>query len=232
MEDLKPSIDKSSSSYVHNKNNFLEKLKELRGQVSPEILETLKKAIIKEEFKRFNLPDSVLFSAIKTDDIPTIKNFIENNCTWHNERIIIHGNTLNPLLYAIHEGKNRDLIELLLKSGADANGKDSFKNTALHFAFMYKQLESIELIAEYSNSFNEYNLFGLTPLLLCFHSIYNRYASLRIISNTKNLEKNYLKKEIEQLKKIKLIFDNHHAQLPNNQSYNFLKWYEQIENNL
>ncbi|PCG19556.1 ankyrin repeat domain-containing protein [Brachyspira sp. G79] len=70
----------------------------------------------------------------------------------------------SPLQYAIFEG-NTNIINTLLKHGADINRKDSLGNNALMYAASYGNAEVIDTLLNYSsNSYRVVDIYGDTPL--------------------------------------------------------------------
>ena len=70
----------------------------------------------------------------------------------------------SPLQYAIFKG-NTNIINTLLKLGADINRKDSLGNNALMYAASYGSAEVIDTLLNYSsNSYRVVDIYGDTPL--------------------------------------------------------------------
>ncbi|CRF32722.1 ankyrin [Brachyspira suanatina] len=70
----------------------------------------------------------------------------------------------SPLQYAIFNG-NTNIINTLLKLGADINRKDSLGNNALMYAASYGSAETIDTILNYSsNAYRVVDVYGDTPL--------------------------------------------------------------------
>ncbi|PTY40060.1 ankyrin repeat domain-containing protein [Brachyspira hampsonii] len=70
----------------------------------------------------------------------------------------------SPLQYAIFKG-NTNIINTLLKYGADINRKDSLGNNALMYAASYGSAEVIDTLLNYSsNSYRVVDIYGDTPL--------------------------------------------------------------------
>ncbi|WP_020004838.1 ankyrin repeat domain-containing protein [Brachyspira innocens] len=70
----------------------------------------------------------------------------------------------SPLQYAIFKG-NINIINTLLKLGADINRKDSLGNNALMYAASYGSAEVIDTLLNYSsNSYRVVDIYGDTPL--------------------------------------------------------------------
>ena len=70
----------------------------------------------------------------------------------------------SPLQYAIFKG-NTNIINTLLRFGADINRKDSLGNNALMYAASYGSAEIIDTLLNYSsNSYRVVDIYGDTPL--------------------------------------------------------------------
>ncbi|PPS20615.1 ankyrin repeat domain-containing protein [Brachyspira murdochii] len=70
----------------------------------------------------------------------------------------------SPLQYSIFKG-NTNIINTLLKLGADINRKDSLGNNALMYAASYGSAEVIDTLLNYSsNSYRVVDIYGDTPL--------------------------------------------------------------------
>lgn len=70
----------------------------------------------------------------------------------------------SPLQYAIFKG-NTNIINTLLRYGADINRKDSLGNNALMYAASYGNAETIDTLLNYSsNSYRVVDIYGDTPL--------------------------------------------------------------------
>ncbi|WP_157153039.1 ankyrin repeat domain-containing protein [Brachyspira murdochii] len=70
----------------------------------------------------------------------------------------------SPLQYSIFKG-NTNIINTLLKYGADINRKDSLGNNALMYAASYGNAEVIDTLLNYSsNSYRVVDIYGDTPL--------------------------------------------------------------------
>ncbi len=70
----------------------------------------------------------------------------------------------SPLQYAIFKG-NTNIINTLLRFGADINRKDSLGNNALMYAASYGSAEVIDTLLNYSsNSYRVVDIYGDTPL--------------------------------------------------------------------
>ena len=70
----------------------------------------------------------------------------------------------SPLQYAIFKG-NTNIINTLLRFGADINRKDSLGNNALMYAASYGNAEVIDTLLNYSsNSYRVVDMYGDTPL--------------------------------------------------------------------
>ncbi|MEI0699376.1 ankyrin repeat domain-containing protein [Brachyspira intermedia] len=70
----------------------------------------------------------------------------------------------SPLQYAIFKG-NTNIINTLLRFGADINRKDSLGNNALMYAASYGNAEVIDTLLNYSsNSYRVVDIYGDTPL--------------------------------------------------------------------
>lgn len=78
---------------------------------------------------------TVFISAIKNNDISTIKRLIKGgaNVNVSNEfgQTPLH---MAAFLYAAHQQSGRELLELLIKCGADVNAKDKDNRTPLYYA--------------------------------------------------------------------------------------------------
>lgn len=70
----------------------------------------------------------------------------------------------SPLQYAIFKG-NTNIINTLLKLGADINRKDSLGNNALMYAASYGSAEIVDTLLNYSsNAYRVVDMYGDTPL--------------------------------------------------------------------
>ena len=84
-----------------------------------------------------------MFNVIKSNDIKKIEEIIKKDRTLLNK---LNNNGLS-LLHILVIKKNIKIIELLLKNGADVNIKSiKTKRTPLHFAYIYQNNESDEII--------------------------------------------------------------------------------------
>ena len=71
---------------------------------------------------------------------------------------------VSPLQYAIFKN-NTNIINTLLKHGADINRKDSLGDNALMYAARFSSTEVIDTILNYSsNSYRVVDIYGNTPL--------------------------------------------------------------------
>ena len=71
-----------------------------------------------------------------------------------------NGNTL--LIYAV-KSNAEDITKFLLDSGANTNIENVYHNTALHYAFSYKNYKVADLLTNYGAKENIINKFGRTP---------------------------------------------------------------------
>ena len=80
------------------------------------------------------------------------------------------GEGITPLQWASSHG-NVVLMEVLLKNGADINHKGPNNNTALHYAVLYEQLDSVVCLLE-NGAVQTLNNFNFMPIhLACLKSV-------------------------------------------------------------
>ena len=100
--------------------------------------------------KLITINDTKLFIELYQQKIKQINiNHIDQN-----------GNTL--LIYAV-KSNAEDITKFLLDSGANTNIENVYHNTALHYAFSYKNYKVADLLTNYGAKENIINKFGMTP---------------------------------------------------------------------
>ena len=99
---------------------------------------------------------------IETSFIPAYHVYFDESRTEFTGNVYL--GDASPLQYAIFKGNN-NIINALLKSGADINRKDSLGNNALMYASSYGNAEIIDTLLNYSsNSYRVVDIYGDTPL--------------------------------------------------------------------
>ena len=85
--------------------------------------------------------DKNIFENIKNNSIENIKFNLEDI-----NKIDRMGRT--PLIYAIVQRKTRDMIETIIKYGANLELRDKLGDTALKKAIKFKRIDVVELLIE------------------------------------------------------------------------------------
>jgi ankyrin repeat protein len=71
------------------------------------------------------------------------------------------------LMYALADGLEHEIIQLLIERGADVNHFDKQKWTPLHIAASYQNLEAVKILIENQADIDAQDKFGNTPLWRC-----------------------------------------------------------------
>lgn len=99
--------------------------------------------------------------ALTEADWNKVKELIESNPDLAKEK---DGNGFTPLHYAVAYNGNKDIIELLLKSGASMEAKDNkYGHTPLHTAAFWGNIEMLELLLEKGANLKEEDYLKRTP---------------------------------------------------------------------
>lgn len=101
---------------------------------------------------------SELHNAANRGDLSYVKNYVSRSTTYVNVNIVDEKSKLTPLHLASYKGFV-DIMEELIKNGADVNLRDNLGRTALHFACIRGNLEGVKLLVE---SGADINLVDLT----------------------------------------------------------------------
>jgi len=117
-----------------------------------------------------------IWTAITNRDTERVKKIIKENPNVVNLK---GDDGLTPLYYAVRV-KNKEIIDLLIKNGADVNARNNIKETPLYYAIFYgNDTEIMELLIENGADVNVKSLGGYTPL----HHITTRDAALLLMEN-------------------------------------------------
>lgn len=95
--------------------------------------------------------DKNIFENIKNNSIENIKFNLEDI-----NKIDRMGRT--PLIYAIVQRKTRDMIETIIKYGANLELMDKLGDTALKKAIKFKRIDVVELLIEYGANIQSENI--------------------------------------------------------------------------
>ncbi|KAJ3121223.1 hypothetical protein HK100_012461 [Physocladia obscura] len=95
---------------------------------------------------------------------------IDNLETLINKGLIIDADGQTPLISAIQRN-DMDILDLLLRKGANVNAVDFNKNSALHVAAATGTDQQCEMILFHNPKLEEENTFGCTPFLYAVSSI-------------------------------------------------------------
>ena len=115
---------------------------------------------------------------IETSFIPAYHVYFDESRTEFTGNVYL--GDASPLQYAIFKGNN-NIINALLKSGADINRKDSLGNNALMYASSYGNAEIIDTLLNYSsNSYRVVDIYGDTPLHYAIEKGYNSTVTLLV----------------------------------------------------
>ncbi len=108
------------------------------------------------------------FKAIKKGDIEKIRSCIENKPDLVHAKIVDDDTVLH---LAVGIG-GRNIVELLIKKGANVNAVNSYKQTPLHYAFYKKSKEMAALLLDNGAHINCRNVWGNTPFYRAVRSGY------------------------------------------------------------
>lgn len=151
------------------------------------------------------------------EDIELIENFIVDENYEELEKILMKnpelvnssvthdmGYQTTLLCFACWEDVEfTECIRILLKYGADPNGKDEFGRTPL---FECCKLEAIKLLLNYGANINHKDCYGKTPLRLCIEKIAERNFQLSkailLLKEGASLEDENFEKSSNKVKKI------------------------------
>ena len=128
---------------------------------NPEVIRLLRSAGLKIDPPSGRGP-SALQSAAEVGNLELVKTLIEDPDTDINYRNADSGRT--PLMSAAQNG-NAQIIEMLLRRGADMNTRDNEDQTALHFSAGNGKLEAMTILLKRGADRETHGLYGHTPLM-------------------------------------------------------------------
>lgn len=106
------------------------------------------------------LQEQRLLTAVSTNNTETVKNLLESG---------VSPNTTDGLRSALHLAASKgyaEIVELLLKYGADPNKQDIVQNTALHLAACTSNLQIITLLINGGADITSLDIHGRNPVQL------------------------------------------------------------------
>ena len=119
-------------------------------------------------------------------DLTKVKEILEKNPELLNAKDV-QGST--PLLNAAYGGQ-KEVVDFLIKKGADINSSNTYKYTPLHYSILRRHLEVAEMLIGAGADLNIPNVWGYTPLHTCAGRNFLKEAAFLIKNkagvNTKN----------------------------------------------
>jgi ankyrin repeat protein len=107
--------------------------------------------------------NSRLAKAIVCGDLGAAERFVKQGADLYVAAELPGWSTLSPLHRAVQCGE-LEICRLILEAGADVNGEDGYKQTALFLATNYGSLEMLTLLLDSGAHVNVSDNFGNTPL--------------------------------------------------------------------